>query len=107
MARTARSEVFDPLEVAIAHVIQRCVRRCFLMGCDPDSGKNFDHRKQWLEDRLQHFAAYFGIDLLCFSILSNHFHLLLRSRPDVVATWDDGEVRSGSNHLGDRDSGAN
>ncbi len=26
------------------------------------------------------------------SILSNHFHLILRSRPDVVATWDDNEV---------------
>ena len=92
MARTARSEVFNPLEIAIAHVIQRCVRRCFLMGNDPDSGKNFDHRKQWLEDRLRRFAAYFGIDLLTFCILSNHFHLVLRSRPDVVATWDDSEV---------------
>ena len=69
MARTARSEVLDPFEVAIAHVIQRCVRRCYLMGNDPVSGKNYDHRKQWLEDRLQRFAAYFGIDLLGFSIL--------------------------------------
>ena len=92
MGRTARSEVFDPQEVAIAHVIQRCVRRCFLMGCDPVSGRNYDHRKQWLEQRLAHFAGYFGIDLLCFSILSNHFHLVLLSRPDVVATWDDSEV---------------
>ena len=92
MARTARSEVLDPFEVAIAHVIQRCVRRCYLMGNDPESGNNYDHRKQWLEDRLQRFAAYFGIDLLGFSILSNHFHLILRSRPDVVATWDDSEV---------------
>ena len=33
-----------------------------------------------------------GIDLLCFSIMSNHFHLVLRSRPDVVQTWDDTEV---------------
>jgi len=32
------------------------------------------------------------IDLLGFAILSNHFHLILRSRPDVVATWDDREV---------------
>ena len=92
MARTARSDVFDPLEIAIAHVVQRCVRKCFLMGSDSDSGKNYDHRKQWLEDRLRRFAACFGVDLLGFSILSNHFHLILRSRPDVVATWDDTEV---------------
>jgi hypothetical protein len=62
------------------------------MGNDPDSGRNYDHRKQWIEVRLQRFADYFGIDLLCFSILSNHFHLVLRSRPDVVATWDETEV---------------
>ena len=31
-------------------------------------------------------VANFGIDLLSFAILSNHFHLILRSRPDVVAT---------------------
>ena len=86
------SGVFDPNEVAVAHVFSRTVRRCFLMGDDPISGKNFDHRKRRIEQYLQQFAAYFGIDLLCFSLLSNHFHLILRSRPDVVATWDDKEV---------------
>ena len=45
MVRLARSEVFDPDEIAIAHVYNRTVRRCFLMGDDPVSGKNFDHRK--------------------------------------------------------------
>ena len=56
------------------------------------SGKNFDHRKRWIEDKLKQLSANFGIDLLAFSCLSNHFHLLLRSRPDVVATWDDNQV---------------
>jgi hypothetical protein len=37
-------------------------------------------------------AGAFGIDLLGFAIMSNHFHLILRSRSDVVATWDDTEV---------------
>ncbi|NIL96142.1 MAG: hypothetical protein GTO53_02400 [Planctomycetales bacterium] len=92
MARLARSEVFDPEETAIVHVVQRCVRRCWLLGDDPVSGKNYDHRKRWLEGCLQRFAGCFGIDLLCFSILSNHFHLILRSRPDVVASWDDTQV---------------
>ena len=54
--------------------------------------KNFDHRKRWIEDKLKQLAANFGIDLLAFACLSNHFHLLLRSRPDVVATWDDTQV---------------
>ncbi len=72
--------------------LNRIVRRCFLLGDDPVTGNNYDHRKVWIEEQLQRLAACFGIDLLCFAILSNHFHLILRSRPDVVATWDDTEV---------------
>ena len=92
MARLARAEVFSHDEVAIVHVVNRVVRRCFLFGTDPVTGKNFDHRKVWIEDQLQRLAANFGIDLLGFAILSNHFHLILRSRPDVVQAWDDTEV---------------
>ncbi len=92
MARLARVEVFAPDEVAVVHVLNRTVRRCFLMGDDPLTGKNYDHRKQWLEDQLRRLAAGFGIDLLCYAIMSNHFHLVLRSRPDVVVEWDDAEV---------------
>ena len=88
----ARAEIFDPSEVAIVHVMARTCRRCFLLGEDAYSGKNFDHRKRWIEDKLKALAANFGIDLIAFSCLSNHFHLVLRSRPDVVETWDDTEV---------------
>ncbi len=92
MARSSRRDVFDPVDVNVAHVINRTVRRCFLFGQDELTGKNFDHRKVWIEELLEHFAAHFGIDLLCFAVLSNHYHLILRTRPDVVATWDDTEV---------------
>ena len=92
MAKLAREELFSPDEIACVHVMNRAVRRCFLMGDDPVTGKNFDHRKQWLEKKIEIHAAYFGIDLLGFAIMSNHFHLVLRSRPDVVETWDDAEV---------------
>ena len=92
VARLARVELFAADEVAIVHVMNRVVRRCFLLGNDPVTGKNFDHRKVWIEDQLRHLAAHFGIDLLGFAILSNHFHLILRSRPDCVETWDDTEV---------------
>jgi REP element-mobilizing transposase RayT len=84
MSRMSRAEIFDPNKVAIGHFYTRTVRRCFLMGEDPVSSKNFDHREAWIENYLQQFAAQFGIDLLAFSILSNHFHLILRPRPDVV-----------------------
>jgi REP element-mobilizing transposase RayT len=63
-----------------------------LCGDDPLTGINYDHRKAWLEDRLRFLAGLFGIDVLNFAILSNHFHLVLRNRPDVVARWSDAEV---------------
>ncbi|MEI7700715.1 MAG: hypothetical protein WCK86_13030 [Planctomycetia bacterium] len=92
MGRTIRRHLFSPDETAIVHVMNRTTRRCYLFGNDPLSGKNYDHRKGWFEKRLQLLASLFGIDLLCYTIMSNHFHLILRSRPDVVKTWDDTEV---------------
>lgn len=92
MARMARAEVFAPDEVAVVHVMNRVVRRCYLLGDDPVSGKNYDHRKVMIENQLQRLAGAFGIDLLGFAIMSNHFHLILRSSQDVVAGWDETEV---------------
>ena len=92
MARLGRADVFSPDEIATVHVMNRVVRRCFLMGDDPFSGKNYDHRKEWIENELERVAAFFGIDLLNYAILSNHFHIVLRSRPDVVKGWSDREV---------------
>ena len=60
MARLARVEVFASDEVAIVHVLNRKVRRCFLLGNDPVSGKNFDHRKQWMESELQGVRRHFS-----------------------------------------------
>lgn len=92
MARLARCQIVDPREVADYHCINRCVRRCYLCGDDTHMGRNYDHRKKWLEARLMFLAAHFGIDIVGFSVMSNHFHLVLRSRPDVVDTWSDDEV---------------
>jgi len=92
MARLARVEVFSADETAIVHVMNRTVRRCFLLGDDAVTGKNYDHRKIWIDEQLIHQAKHFGIDLLCQAIMSNHLHLVLRSRPDVVNEWDDNEV---------------
>ena len=92
MARIAREAQFTPGEIATVHVVNRAVRRVFFMGLDKLSGINYDYRKVWLERRIEQLAAYFSIDLLAFSILDNHVHLILRQRPDLVGSWDDTEV---------------
>ena len=92
MARTNRRDVFDETKVGTYHCINRCVRRAFLCGNDPLSGKNFDHRKEWVRARLEFLAGQFGIDVNNYAVLDNHLHVILRNRPDVVAQWSDEEV---------------
>jgi len=92
MPRIRRRFLVAPADVGVYHCINRCVRRTFLCGSDPASGRNYDHRKQWIQDRMQVLAGQFGIDLLGFSVMSNHLHVILRNRPDVVQDWSDDDV---------------
>ena len=92
MARQARGKSMDPTKVQVFHITQRCVRRAFLCGDDAVSGKSYDHRKQWIRDQLEFLASIFGIDVLTYTVMSNHIHHVLRSRPDVVADWNNQEV---------------
>ena len=59
-----RSEQIDPENAGYYHLISRCVRRAFLCGKDPDSGQNYDHRRQWIEDRILALANYFAIEFI-------------------------------------------
>ena len=92
MPRLARGEVIDPAEIQVVHCIQRCVRRAFLCGEDPITGESFEHRREWIRQRLEFLASVFAVDCLTYTVMSNHIHLVLRSRPDVLATWSDEEV---------------
>jgi hypothetical protein len=92
MPSFARREIVDPYQVGIYHCVARCVRRAFLCGWDALSGKSFDHRKQWVQQRLEELAALFAVDICGFAVLSNHLHLVLRTRPDVAQDWSDEEV---------------
>lgn len=92
MPRTPRAEQFDPNQVGIVHLIQRCVRRSFLTGFDETTGKDYSHRREWIRCRMERLASVFGIDVLTYAILSNHLHIVARTRPDVVREWSDKEV---------------
>ena len=92
MGRPARAEQFSDNEIAIVHAVQRCVRRAFLAGHDSVTGINYGYRREWIRRRMEALASVFGIDVLSYAVLSNHMHLILRNRPDVVAAWTDQEV---------------
>ncbi len=92
MPSTPRCEQFVPDEICLVHCHHRCVRRAWLTGIDELTGKDYTHRKEWIRQRLESLASVFGIDVLEYAVLSNHLHVILRNRPDVVATWSDEEV---------------
>jgi REP element-mobilizing transposase RayT len=63
-----------------------------LAGADPVTGKNFEYRREWIRCRMERLASVFGADILTYAILSNHMHVVIRTRPDVVDDWSDVEV---------------
>jgi REP element-mobilizing transposase RayT len=92
MPRVKRTEICAEDEVQAFHLINRCVRRTYLCGKDRRSTKDYSHRKEWIRARLEELAGIFGIDVLSFAVLSNHLHVVVRTRPDVVKMWSDDEV---------------
>ncbi len=90
--RIARADIYRPDEIAIVHTIATIVRKYYLLGEDALTGLNNSHRCEWVTSQIKEQAKYFAIDILCHAIMSNHFHSVLRSRPDVVQEWTDSEV---------------
>jgi len=80
------------------HCISRCVRRAFLCGKDK-SGKNFNHRKQWLVDRIKLLADVFAVNVAAYAVMSNHYHLVLHIDKPSADSWDEQEVLSRWNML--------
>ena len=76
----ARSELLDARKPGTYHLITRCVRRERLL----DRGE----RKQSLCRGLAGWFGHMAIDLLGYSVMGNHLHLIVRVRPDVAAQWD-------------------
>ncbi|NCD33333.1 MAG: transposase [Spartobacteria bacterium] len=88
----ARREIIDSTESGTYHCISRCVRRAFLCGFDKWTGKSYEYRRDWVRDRVKAMSEAFAVDVLAFSVMSNHFHLVLRNDVDREKEWSDEEV---------------
>lgn len=74
---TPRSQQIDLESTPFYHIVSRCVQRAFLCGSDKVTGKNYEHRKAWIVGRVNELNSIFTIDTCVYSVLSNHFHLII------------------------------
>ena len=89
-----RSKYVKEGQEGVYHCFSRCVRRAFLYGYDALTQRDFSHRKAWIVDRLRQLSAIFAIDVCAYAVMDNHYHTILRTRPDLVSRWSDLEVAS-------------
>ena len=79
-------------ETPYYHVVSRCVRRAFLSGIDHVTGQNYEHRRQWIEDRIRLLSSIFAIDIAAYAIMSNHYHVVVKICPEQTTHWSNREV---------------
>jgi len=88
----ARKTIVSLDDTPYYHCVSRCVRRAFLCGVDHYSGQDYEHRQQWLEDKLHAITDVFAIKLCAYAVMSNHYHVVLHVRSDIEQTWSDHDV---------------
>ncbi|TBR41385.1 transposase [Marinomonas agarivorans] len=89
---TPRRQQISLADTPYYHCVSRCVRRAFLCGEDDLTGKNFEHRRGWIEDRLLFLASVFSIDVCAYAIMSNHLHVVLHINQSQALNWSMEEV---------------
>ena len=87
-----RRQIVGPESSGFFHCVSRCVRRAFLCGEDAYSGRSYEHRKTWVEERLLALADCFAVGLYAYAVMSNHVHVVLYAAPQAANDWSDEEV---------------
>lgn len=88
----ARSRLIDVQSTPYYHIACRCVRRAFLCGIDNYTGKDYEHRRGWIENKVFELTSVFAIDVAAYAIMSNHYHLVLHIDESQANSWSAREV---------------
>ena len=83
---TPRGRIVNEEEVGTYHCISRCVRQAMLCG------QEYEHRRDWIEHRIAELQEAMAIDVTAWHVMSNHMHLVVTNRPDLVRSWSDRTV---------------
>jgi REP element-mobilizing transposase RayT len=82
----------QPGAPGIYHCVSRCVRRAFLCGEDPLTGRSFEHRKPWIEQRILELGRFFAVAVHAYAVMSNHVHVVVEVDPSAAMAWPNEEV---------------
>ena len=74
------------------HCVSRCVRRAFLCGTDHSSGQCYEHRRQWVEDKILELSNVFALDVCSYAVMSNHYHIVLHVYQQTAESWSMDDV---------------
>ena len=88
MARLPRGEVIKQDESGLYHCWTSTVRSLKILAPE-HNGKS---RRDWVIDRAEGLARWFGISIAFYSVLDNHYHFVFQTLPDVVKKWTDKQV---------------
>ena len=85
-----RRAIVNPTTTPYYHCVSRCVRRAFLCGNDPYSGRSYEHRRQWVVERMCLVSSLFAIDVCAYAVMHNHYHVVVKLGSS--RDWTDEEV---------------
>ena len=82
----ARSKLIDRTRPTWVHCTSRCVRRAFLCG------DTFEHRRTWVEKRLEFLSRCFAVEVAGYAVMANHLHVIVRMDRESPQGWSDLQI---------------
>ncbi|MEW8131756.1 MAG: alpha-amylase family glycosyl hydrolase [Candidatus Thiodiazotropha endolucinida] len=79
-------------ETPYYHCVSRCVRRAFLCGMDQLTGRSYEHRRDWVVEKLNQLTDVFSISICAYAVMHNHTHTVIKVDREQAMAWSRDEV---------------
>ena len=89
---TARKHQVSISDTPYYHVMSRCVRRSYLCGTDIHTGQCYEHRREWIAERIRLLSTIFAIDICSYAVMSNHYHIVIKIDAQAPQSWSLDEI---------------